>query len=68
MYSHNDSNWDWQMRQGDTNEVKTKGSSIKSRNTIPSIFDFLVETLEGEQLSLEKYRGKVILIENVASL
>lgn len=32
-----------------------------------SIYDFNVENIQGEQVSLETYKGKVILIVNVAS-
>jgi glutathione peroxidase len=32
-----------------------------------SIYNFNVETINGEVISLEKYRGKVLLIVNVAS-
>lgn len=32
-----------------------------------SIYDFNVETIQGDQVSLETYKGKVILIVNVAS-
>jgi len=33
-----------------------------------TIYEFMVKTLKGEMLSLSKYKGKVVLIENVASL
>jgi glutathione peroxidase len=32
-----------------------------------SIYDFEVQTIEGETITMEKYRGKVLLIVNVAS-
>ncbi len=32
-----------------------------------SIYDFNVKTIEGEEVSLSKYKGKVLLIVNVAS-
>lgn len=32
-----------------------------------SIYDFKVETIEGKQISLDKYKNKVLLIVNVAS-
>lgn len=32
-----------------------------------SIYDFKVKTAEGQEVSLEKYKGKVLLIVNVAS-
>ena len=32
-----------------------------------SIYDFKVQTIDGEEISLNKYRGKTLLIVNVAS-
>lgn len=32
-----------------------------------SIYDFNVKTIEGEEISMSKYKGKVLLIVNVAS-
>ncbi|MFA6740879.1 MAG: glutathione peroxidase [Arcobacteraceae bacterium] len=32
-----------------------------------SIYDFNVKTIDGEEISMEKYKGKVLLIVNVAS-
>ena len=32
-----------------------------------SIYDFSVKTIDGEEISMEQYRGKVLLIVNVAS-
>ena len=34
---------------------------------MPSIYDFTMKSLTGEDVSLEKFRGKVLLIVNVAS-
>ena len=34
---------------------------------MPSIYDFRVKTLEGEEIGLDSYRGSVLLIVNVAS-
>lgn len=33
----------------------------------PSIFDFTMETISGEEISLSEYSGKVIVVVNVAS-
>jgi len=33
-----------------------------------SIYDFTAKNLKGDEVSLSKYKGKVVLIENVASL
>ncbi|MEA1893100.1 MAG: redoxin domain-containing protein, partial [Campylobacterota bacterium] len=32
-----------------------------------SIYDFNVTTIDGEEISMSKYKGKVLLIVNVAS-
>jgi glutathione peroxidase len=39
------------------------GSSDNSKN----VYDFVVNDIDGKEVSLEKYRGKVLLIVNVAS-
>jgi len=36
-------------------------------HTMQSIYDFKVKTIEGEEVTLQTYKGKVILIVNVAS-
>ena len=33
-----------------------------------TVLDFTVKSLSGEAVELDRYRGRVILIENVASL
>ena len=33
-----------------------------------TVFDFTAKSLTGEEVPLDRYRGKVLLIENVASL
>lgn len=38
------------------------------RTMSQSIYDFTAVNLKGEEVSLSKYKGKVVLIENVASL
>lgn len=43
-------------------------SQIRSMAKFSSVHDFTVKNLQGEPVSLSKYKGKVILIENVASL
>src|ERR1700722_3845287 len=35
--------------------------------TKPSIYDFSVKTIDGEDMSLAQFRGKILLIVNVAS-
>lgn len=40
----------------------------RSPATIKSFFEFSAKTLAGENVDFNRYRGKVILVENVASL
>jgi len=35
--------------------------------TMPNIYDFKIKTINGEETTLEQYKGKVMLIVNVAS-
>jgi len=41
-------------------------SSFTKDNTV-SIYDFKAKNIDGEEISLEKYKGKVLLVVNVAS-
>ena len=40
---------------------------IAKEHTVQSIYDFKVKTIEGKETTLETYKGKVMLIVNVAS-
>lgn len=40
---------------------------IAKEHTMQSIYDFKVKTIEGKETTLETYKGKVMLIVNVAS-
>ena len=42
-------------------------SSIYAGENKMSIYDFNVKTIDGEEISMSKYKGKVLLIVNVAS-
>lgn len=42
-------------------------SSLHSKENVMSIYDFNVKTIDGEEISMSKYKGKVLLIVNVAS-
>ena len=42
-------------------------SSIYAGENKMSIYDFNVKTIDGEEISMAKYKGKVLLIVNVAS-
>ena len=42
-------------------------SSINAKENQMSIYDFNVKTIDGEEISMSKYKGKVLLIVNVAS-
>ena len=41
--------------------------SLSAQEGIMSIYDFNVTTIDGEKISMSKYKGKVLLIVNVAS-
>lgn len=47
----------------------TTGSvfGISEKQGTPAALDFTVKSLDGKQVDLEKYRGKVVMIVNVAS-
>ena len=42
-------------------------SSLLAKENKMSIYDFNVMTIDGEEISMSKYKGKVLLIVNVAS-
>ena len=42
-------------------------SSINAKENQMSIYDFNVKTIDGQEISMSKYKGKVVLIVNVAS-
>ena len=42
-------------------------SSIIAKESQMSIYDFNVKTIDGQEISMSKYKGKVLLIVNVAS-
>lgn len=42
-------------------------ASNKKQTGATSVYDFKLQTLEGEEITLEKYKGKKLLIVNVAS-
>ena len=42
--------------------------AAKSPVKIQKIFEFTTKTLEGDEVALSKYKGKVILVINVASM
>lgn len=46
--------------------LMTLGSHAKEKS-MESIYDFKVKTIQGEEITLEAYKGKVMLIVNVAS-
>jgi len=41
--------------------------TISNNETAKSVYDFKVKTIDEEEISLSKYKGKVLLIVNVAS-
>ncbi|CAM3385157.1 glutathione peroxidase [Arcobacter aquimarinus] len=42
-------------------------TSLLAKENKMSIYDFNVKTIDGEEISMSKYKGKVLLIVNVAS-
>ena len=42
-------------------------SFIHAKENQMSIYDFNVKTIDGQEISMSKYKGKVLLIVNVAS-
>ena len=42
-------------------------SSINAKEIQMNIYDFNVKTIDGQEISMSKYKGKVLLIVNVAS-
>lgn len=42
-------------------------SSINAKENQMNIYDFNVKTIDGQEISMSKYKGKVLLIVNVAS-
>ena len=42
-------------------------SSINAKENQMNIYDFNVKTIDGKEISMSKYKGKVLLIVNVAS-
>jgi glutathione peroxidase len=47
--------------------VSTTGAFFFAMAAVQSIYDFVVKDISGNDVSLEKYKGKVLLIVNVAS-
>lgn len=41
--------------------------AFKPNNDMAKIYDFKVETIDGEEIELSQYKGKTLLIVNVAS-
>src|SRR4029077_17106755 len=44
-----------------------RGDDPKSAKTVPAVLKFKMNNLEGKQVDLSKYQGKVILMVNTAS-
>lgn len=49
--------------------AKNKGTDMSKLNPLPekSIYDFVMKNIDGQDIKMEQYRGKVVLIVNVAS-
>uniref|UniRef100_A0A8C9RC41 phospholipid-hydroperoxide glutathione peroxidase n=1 Tax=Scleropages formosus TaxID=113540 RepID=A0A8C9RC41_SCLFO len=46
---------------------KTASAEVQDWQKATSIYDFSAKDIDGKEVSLEKYRGKVCIIVNVAS-
>jgi len=47
---------------------RTELPRVEKTSMAKTVHDFTIKSLTGEEVSLSQYKGKVILIENVASL
>ncbi|KAK7126801.1 hypothetical protein R3I94_018099 [Phoxinus phoxinus] len=47
--------------------IGAMSGQLEDWQTAKSIYDFTVTDIEGSEVSLDKYRGKVVIITNVAS-
>lgn len=54
------------VAQAQSNGVTSRICNV-SRSNISDIYNFLVKDGEGNDVTLEKYRGKALLIVNVAT-
>jgi glutathione peroxidase len=52
---------------GNTQPADTKPGSARPERPARSVFDFSAELLDGRTISLEEFRGRVLLIVNTAS-
>src|SRR5690606_30216123 len=53
---------------GRATRVRLWDSTIeKPRNTMTTVYDFEAQTITGQSVKLDQYRGKVLLIVNTAS-
>ncbi|XP_058059534.1 uncharacterized protein LOC131210323 isoform X1 [Anopheles bellator] len=52
---------------GQSSAVPSDGTTMEDYKNAKSVYDFTVKDSQGESVSLDKYRGKVLLIVNIAS-
>ena len=48
-------------------KVRVANDSAEGESSAKSVYDFTVKDIEGDDVSLSKYKGSVLLIVNVAS-
>lgn len=58
---------DTQKSDNGIEKKNNKIEEIETQQTAETIYDFSAKTLDGEEVSLEKYKGHVCIIVNVAS-
>ncbi len=60
--------WVLLLAVGGFGEAKPSGDEvIKTKIRMPEIYDIKMKSIEGEEISFEKFRGKWLLLVNVAS-
>lgn len=47
--------------------LQTMSAQLEDWQTAKSIYEFTVTDIDGNEVSLEKYKGNVVIITNVAS-
>ncbi|KAI7790832.1 glutathione peroxidase 4 precursor [Triplophysa rosa] len=47
--------------------LQTMSAQLEDWQTAKSIYEFTATDIDGNEVSLEKYRGNVVIITNVAS-
>ncbi|TAF66921.1 MAG: glutathione peroxidase [Cytophagales bacterium] len=48
-------------------QINSKPDNMTTDNTVTTFYDFKMKTIEGKEISFEQYKGKKVLLVNVAS-